>query len=128
VGIFIGLAALRVFQRVIAAISQPRQDGAPAKMWPCPIGLGKDFEVQTKLPARQSAMSFRVSSRRRCCYCHWLDSRKERESEGESAIHKSFEQILQRFGSNMYRSSERMIERYDHKERHKYHGRQDTDH
>jgi hypothetical protein len=47
---------------------------------------------------------------------------------GESAIRKCFEQILQRFGSNMYRSSERMIERYDHKERHKYHGRQDPDH
>jgi hypothetical protein len=47
---------------------------------------------------------------------------------GESAIRKCFEQILQRFWSNMYRSSERMIERYDHKERHKYHGRQDTDH
>jgi hypothetical protein len=35
-GIFIGLAAIRVSRRVIVANSQPRQDGAPAKMRPWP--------------------------------------------------------------------------------------------
>jgi hypothetical protein len=38
-GIFIGLAAIRVSRRVIVANSQPRQDGAPAKMRPWPHTL-----------------------------------------------------------------------------------------
>jgi hypothetical protein len=39
VGIFIGLAAIRVSRRVIVANSQPRQDGAPAAVAHTPNGL-----------------------------------------------------------------------------------------